>query len=85
MNEKINHNDEEASELNFSRRIYHRLFIVANNPTTEIYVADTEGNLVVKATGKLDESLAEGFYDIHFGIKGEPHRIHLTDSKEVKE
>jgi len=83
--------ESEAEELymdlmdSFSGRQYHRLIINAKDPTTDIYVADTEGNLVFKATGKADESLAKGYYDVHFGIKGEKRRVRLSCATEVNE
>ena len=83
--------ENEAAELYddlmdmFSGRKYHRLVINAKDPKTEIYVADTEGNLVFKAIGKADESLATGYYDIHFGIKGEKRRTRLSSMTEVNE
>jgi hypothetical protein len=72
-------------KINFKNRIYHHLVITAKDPNTDIYVADTEGNLVFKATGKADEGLIPDFYDIHFGIHGKRRRINLTASLEIEE
>jgi hypothetical protein len=69
----------------FSSRTYHRLIITAKDSTTDIYVADKEGNLVFKATGKCDEGLIPDFYDVHFGIHGKKRRISLTASLEIEE
>ena len=72
-------------KINFKNRVYHKLVITAKDPKTDIYVADTEGALVFKATGKADEGLIKGYYDIHFGRHGPKRRIHLTCTKEVNE
>jgi hypothetical protein len=83
--------EEEAGEFygdlmdTFSGRTHHRLIVTAKDPATEIFVADTEGNLVVKAVGRLEESLATGYYDVHFGIKGERRRTRLSCATEVQE
>ena len=72
-------------KIDLKIRTYHRLVITAKNPKTAIYVADTEGNLVFKATGRADEGLIPDFYDIHFGIFGKKRRINLTASLEIEE
>ncbi len=69
----------------FSGRTHHRLLAVAKDPSTEVYVADEKGHLVVKGIGKVDEMLATGYYDVHFGIKGQLHNVRLSCFREIKE
>lgn len=65
---------------------YFFLEVQTKDPSGEIYIADVEGNLVVKAVGRFAEPLkANEEYDIRFGSKGKPFRILLQNTTLVKE
>ena len=59
---------------------YHRLVVTANEMTTDIYVADDEGNFVQKEMGVLATRLLPGKYVVHFGLHGNPIPVDLNDT-----
>jgi len=59
---------------------YHRLVVTAKEMTTDIYVADDEGNFVQKETGVLATRLLPGKYVVHFGLHGNPIPVDLNDT-----
>ena len=58
-------------------RMYYDLVIVANSPTTDIWLGE-DGHLVQKEIGTLDTSLLPGDYTVEFGLGTAPYPIHLT-------
>lgn len=51
-----------------AKAIYFDLVILAESPTTEIWLADDEGHLVQKEVGELRTGLLPGDYVVEFGL-----------------
>lgn len=64
---------------------YKMLTVESTNPTTVIYLADDQGNLVQQETGFLQTSVAPGTYFVQFGRRGENRRIDLTRDMKVEQ
>jgi hypothetical protein len=64
---------------------YKVLQVSAKKPTTEIYLADEQGNLVQKEVGEMLASVAPGVYFVHFGKKGEKRRVDLVKDTAIQE
>ena len=60
--------------------VYYELVIVADSPTTDIWLGDDGGHLVQKEIGILETSLLPGDYIVEFGLGTTPYPIHLTKS-----
>lgn len=67
------------------RRKYHNIKVVANDPKTDIWLSDDEGNLVVHEDGVIDEGLLPGKYFVEFGLGNPKHPIHLDGDLEFHE
>jgi hypothetical protein len=63
-------------------RIYFDLQITAESPTTEIWLGDDEGHLVVKEVGELHERLMAGDYIVEFGLGTTCYPIRLREDAE---
>ena len=76
----------EAAAKEIFKRIYKKLTITAKHPTTEIFIDDTEGNLVQTEVGRLETKLVQGVYDIFFGNdRTSPVRIDLQEDTMFQE
>ena len=64
---------------------YCELVIVAESPTTEIWLGNDHGHLIQRATGTLKASLVPGEYTIEFGLGAFPYPIRLEQSSRYKE
>lgn len=68
-----------------AERVYHELKIVANSPSTDIWLGDDEGHLVVKAVGTLQEGLMPGDYTVEFGLGSTCYPIALRENSELSQ
>ena len=57
---------------------YHRLIVVAAEPTTEISIGDDHGHLVQKECGRMDTSLLPGSYTVEFGRGASQYDLELS-------
>ena len=64
---------------------YYRLVIHATHPETDIWLGDLDGFLVVRATGRMNESLLEGAYTVRFGPDDATYPILLSGPVELTE
>jgi hypothetical protein len=55
-------------EARDAKAIYFDLVIVAESPSTEIWLADDAGHLVQKEVGELRTGLLPGDYVVEFGL-----------------
>ena len=60
-------------------RVYFDLQITAESLTTEIWLGDDEGHLVVKEVGELHEPLMAGDYVVEFGLGTTCYPIRLRE------
>jgi len=67
-----------------SERSYHRLIIKAS-PRTDIWLADDDGHLVQKESGRLDTSLLPGRYVVEFGLGTQTYPIDLVKDSEYSQ
>jgi hypothetical protein len=58
------------------KKTYHRLVIKAPR-ATDIWLSDTDGDLVQKETGKMDTNLLPGDYFVQLGLDGEKLPVRL--------
>jgi hypothetical protein len=56
---------------------YCELVIVADSPTTEIWLGNDHGHLIQRASGTLKASLLPGGYTVEFGLGSLPYPIRL--------
>ena len=68
-----------------SRAKYLRLLITASSPDTEIWLGDTDGHLVVKSNGTLQESLLPGDYVVEFTLGGPTYAVRLDRPRQLTE
>ena len=61
-----------------TKRVYHKLVIVASSLNTDIWLGDDAGHLVQKEIGKLRTSLLPGHYVVMFGLGTPTYPIPLT-------
>jgi hypothetical protein len=82
---------DEALKLDFESVIefehnvgkYKSLVITADDPATDLWLSDNEGNLVQKEIGIMDTSVLPGFYFISFGLKSEKRPITLSQDMKI--
>jgi hypothetical protein len=68
---------EKDDSLITDGREYHRVFIKASDPSTDIWIGDDHGHPVVRESGALDVHLLPGFYTVQFTLKGETYPLEL--------
>jgi len=61
------------------------LVIVAESPSTEIWLGNDHGHLIQKATGTLKASLVPGDYTVEFGLGSFPYPIRLEQKSRYTE
>jgi len=64
---------------------YIDLTIVAASPTTDIWLADTDGHLVQKEVGELRTSLLPGEYVVEFELGTTTYPVSLHEPTELTE
>jgi len=68
-----------------TKRVYHKLTIVASSPLTEIWLGDDCGHLVQMEVGALRTSLLPGYYVVSFGLKAPTYPIKLEKSARTSQ
>lgn len=63
---------------------YYSLLITAD-PSTDIWVGDSDGHFVQKETGRMVTSLLPGKYTVSFGLKGKRHPFLLGRDTELRQ
>jgi hypothetical protein len=61
------------------------LVIVADAPSTEIWLGNDHGHLIQRATGALQAMLVPGDYTVEFGLGAFPYPIRLEQATHYKE
>lgn len=73
----MNQSDNDADTVTTDGREYHRIFIIAASPTTDIWIGDDHGHPVVHGTGTLDAHLLPGFYAVQFELTDATYLLYL--------
>jgi hypothetical protein len=68
-----------------TKRVYHKLTIVASSPLTEIWLGDDCGHLVQMEVGALRTSLLPGYYVVSFGLNAPTYPINLNKSIQTRQ
>jgi hypothetical protein len=61
------------------------LVIVADSPSTEIWLGNDHGHLIQRGTGMLEASLVPGDYTVEFGLGAFPYPIRLEQPTRYTE
>ena len=68
-----------------TKRVYHKLTIVASSSSTEIWLGDDCGHLVQMEVGALRTSLVPGYYVVSSGLKAPTYPINLNKSLRLSQ
>jgi hypothetical protein len=65
--------------------VYCELVIIADLPTTEIWLGNDHGHLFQRATGTLEARLVPGDYTVEFGLGSFPYPIRLEQPTRYRQ